>query len=57
MECRSIDAILNALQNASVRFLIVGGLAVNVRGYERFTKVLDLVIGPHRITSLPDYVH
>jgi hypothetical protein len=45
MEVRSIEAIVRALNEAKVRYLIVGGLAVNAYGYERLTRDLDLVIG------------
>ncbi len=45
MEVRSIEAIVRALNDAQVRYLIVGGLAVNAHGYERLTKDVDLVIG------------
>lgn len=36
--------ILKALEAASVRYLVVGGVAVNLHGYIRFTKDLDLLI-------------
>ncbi len=45
MEVRSIEAIVRALNEAQVRYLIVGGVAVIAHGYERLTKDLDLVIG------------
>ena len=45
MEVRSIEAIARALNEANIRYLVVGGLAVNAHGYERFTHDLDLVIG------------
>jgi predicted nucleotidyltransferase len=48
MEVRSVEAIVRALNDASVRYLIVGGLAVNAHGYERFTNDVDLVIGLER---------
>jgi len=48
MEVRSIEAIVKALNDAKVQYLIVGGVAVNAHGYERFTKDLDLVIGLER---------
>jgi hypothetical protein len=48
MEVRSIEAIVRALNGAGVEYLIVGGLAVNAHGYERFTKDVDLVIGLER---------
>lgn len=44
MEVRSIEAIVRALNVAEVEYLIVGGLAVNVHGYERLTQDIDLVI-------------
>ena len=37
-------AIFTALADANVRYLVVGGVAVNAHGYERHTKDLDLVI-------------
>jgi hypothetical protein len=45
MEVRSVEAIVRALNEAQVQYLIVGGLAVNAHGYERFTNDVDLVIG------------
>jgi len=48
MELRSIETIIRALNAAKVQYLIVGGLAVNAHGYERFTKDVDLVIGLER---------
>jgi predicted nucleotidyltransferase len=44
MELRSIEAVVGALNGAGVRYLIVGGLAVNAHGYLRATRDLDLVI-------------
>jgi len=48
MEVRSIEAIVRALNDAQVQYLIVGGLAVNAHGYERATRDVDLVIGLER---------
>lgn len=45
MEVRSVNAIVKALNDARVEYLIVGGLAVNAHGYERLTRDVDLVIG------------
>jgi predicted nucleotidyltransferase len=44
MEARSIEAIVRALNEAGIRYLVVGGLAVNAHGYARMTRDLDLVI-------------
>ena len=44
MELRSVEIIVRALKEASVRYLIVGGLAVNAHGYSRMTRDIDLVI-------------
>ena len=44
MEVRSVEAIIEALNAAKVRYLIVGGVAVIAHGYERLTRDLDLVI-------------
>ncbi len=48
MEVRSIETIVCALNAAKAQYLIVGGLAVNAHGYERFTRDVDLVIGLQR---------
>lgn len=40
----SVQAVFQALDKAGVRFLVVGGLAVNAHGYRRFTDDVDLVI-------------
>lgn len=45
MEVRSVEAIVRALNEAGVQYLIVGGLAVNAHGYVRGTRDVDLVIG------------
>ena len=44
MELRSVEAIAVALKLADIRYIVVGGLAVNAHGYERFTNDIDLVI-------------
>ena len=38
------ERILAALQTAEVRYVIAGGFAVNLHGFLRFTKDLDLLI-------------
>jgi hypothetical protein len=38
------DAIFPALEASGVRYVIVGGVAVNLHGYQRFTKDVDIVI-------------
>jgi predicted nucleotidyltransferase len=45
MEVRSVEAIVKALNDADVKYLIVGGVAVVAHGYERLTVDVDLVIG------------
>ena len=44
MKLASFDALVSALQQAGVRYLIAGGLAVNAHGYLRFTKDVDVVL-------------
>jgi len=39
-----IEGILDALNRAHVRYLIVGGVAVVLHGYLRTTAALDLII-------------
>ena len=46
MERHSVEAIVGALNEARVRYLIVGGLAVVAHGYVRFTADIDLVLDP-----------
>lgn len=44
-EVRSVEAIVRALNEADVKYLIVDGLAVNAHGYQRATLDVILVIG------------
>lgn len=44
MKVASFEAIVRALNDAGVRYLVAGGLAVNAHGYLRFTKDADFVI-------------
>jgi hypothetical protein len=46
MQRRSIEAIVQALDAANVRYLIAGGLAVVAHGHLRFTADVDLVLDP-----------
>jgi len=41
---RPIETILDALEDAGVRYLVVGGVAVVLHGHLRFTADLDLVL-------------
>ena len=44
MRLASFEAIARALDEAGVRYLVAGGLAVNAHGYLRFTKDVDIVV-------------
>jgi hypothetical protein len=44
MKLASFEAIVTALNTAGVRFLVVGGVAVNAHGFLRYTKDVDLVV-------------
>lgn len=44
MRLFSFEAIAEALETSTVRYLVAGGLAVNAHGYLRFTKDVGLVI-------------
>lgn len=44
MERHSVEAVIEALNAADVRYLITGGLAVVAHGYVRFTADLDLIV-------------
>jgi hypothetical protein len=45
MELSAVEQLVAALNNAQVRYLVVGGLAVNAHGYVRMTMDIDLVVG------------
>ncbi len=45
MKLDHVIAVVKGLNEAGVRYLIVGGLAVNAHGHVRYTNDLDLVIG------------
>ncbi len=44
MQKESVQTILQALNAASVRYLVAGGLAVVAHGYLRFTADVDLIL-------------
>jgi hypothetical protein len=44
MKLASFEAIVSALNEEEVHFIVVGGTAVNAHGYLRFTNDVDLVI-------------
>src|SRR5213596_2575549 len=44
MERHSVDAVVEALNAANVRYLVAGGLAVVAHGYVRFTADVDLIV-------------
>jgi hypothetical protein len=54
MKLASFDALVRALEEGGVRYLVAGGLAVNAHGYIRFTKDVDLVVQliPDNISSM-----
>jgi hypothetical protein len=44
MKLNSFAAVARTLEEAGVRYLVAGGLAVNAHGYLRYTKDVDLVV-------------
>jgi len=44
MILNSLDAVVRALNEAGIRYLVAGGLAVNAHGYSRLTRDIDLVL-------------
>lgn len=44
MRLASFEVLVRALEDAGVRYLVAGGLAVNAHGYLRFTKDVDFVV-------------
>lgn len=57
----SFEKLLVKLAEAEVRFVVVGGIAVTLQGYTRFTEAIDLLIEEdrsnieHLLTALSDY--
>ncbi|MGH7558903.1 MAG: nucleotidyl transferase AbiEii/AbiGii toxin family protein [Gemmatimonadota bacterium] len=41
---RSLEAIFRELNAEGIRYLVAGGVAVNVHGYQRMTQDLDLIV-------------
>jgi hypothetical protein len=52
MKFATLELIFSALNHASVRYLVAGGLAVNAHGYQRLTADLDMVIQLDRANIL-----
>ena len=50
----SFEKLLVVLADANVDFVLVGGLAVTLQGYVRFTEDVDILIGsnPENVTRL-----
>lgn len=44
MKLSTLETVFSTLNNAEVRYLVAGGIAVNIHGYLRMTADLDLVI-------------
>ena len=44
MSAARYESIIAALESANVRYVIAGGFAVNLHGFLRFTKDLDLIL-------------
>lgn len=44
MEKQSVETVVRSLNDAGVRYLIVGGLAVVAHGHVRFTADMDLIL-------------
>ncbi len=44
MKLSTLETVFDALNQANVKYLVAGGIAVNIHGYQRLTADLDLVI-------------
>lgn len=44
MKLSTLETVFNSLNHAQVKYLVAGGTAVNIHGYQRMTSDLDLVI-------------
>ena len=51
MKLGAFDLLVRVLDEAGVRYLVAGGLAVNAHGYLRFTRDIDLVV--HLVRASP----
>ena len=47
MNVHGFEALVRALNDAGVPFIVVGGIAVNAHGYGRLTADVDLVVRLH----------
>jgi len=52
MKLADVEAILRAVNDADVRYLIVGGLAVVAHGYVRYTADVHIVLDLERDNAL-----
>jgi hypothetical protein len=52
MRTKDVEAVLRALNDAEVRYLVVGGLAVIAHGYVRATVDIDIVLNLERENTL-----
>lgn len=48
MKFSALERVFRALNEAGVRYLVAGGVAVNAHGYQRLTADLDLVVALER---------
>lgn len=48
---RDLKEFLSALNDADVRYLITGGIAVGAHGHPRYTKDIDLWVGSERANA------
>jgi len=44
MKLHSVETIISVLNEAGIRYLVAGGLAVNAHGYSRLTRDIDLIV-------------
>ena len=51
--------LFTALNDAEIRYLIVGGVAVNLHGYRRFTGDIDIVLAldPENLEKVTTLMH
>lgn len=52
MDAGDFDMVFQALETAKIRYLVVGGVAVVLHGYPRFTGDIDLVLSLERANVL-----
>ena len=50
------EEVFRALNKAKVKYVVIGGIAVVLHGYRRFTEDLDLMVYMEEKKGLPSFL-